>query len=189
MQNIDGDERMCLRCMPLGWPCGGVEAIHAASPDTACPGLHRKPLDATTIGQLLAPYCPSGCRGNNKQNNNVKIVHYAGSFNGCGGLWRRAGTIMCALTDEGGSWLSQKPLNATIGQALTPTASIGFGGNLWKRAWVAWITIGVWHINLMRSTYSKAEYFVGVVKLKHFIIVSLTNNQLKYLKNWTSKNS
>ena len=125
MQNIDGNERMCLRCMPLGWPCGGVEAIHAASPDTACPGLHRKPLDATTIGQLLAPYCPSGCRGNNKQNNNVKIVHYAGSFNGCGGLWRRAGTIMCALTDEGGSWLSQKPLNATIGQALTPTASIG----------------------------------------------------------------
>ena len=31
-----------------------VEAMRSASPDAACPGLLRKPLDAT-IGRLIAP--------------------------------------------------------------------------------------------------------------------------------------
>ena len=35
------NEWMHLRCRPFRWPCRGVEAIHAASPDPACPGLHR----------------------------------------------------------------------------------------------------------------------------------------------------
>jgi hypothetical protein len=40
--------------------------------DAACPGLLRKPLDAP-IGQLLAPYHPSGCQGNSKQNKDEKM--------------------------------------------------------------------------------------------------------------------
>ena len=46
--------------------------IHAASPNAACPGLLRKPLDAA-IGQLLNPYCPGGRQGDNKQNINVDV--------------------------------------------------------------------------------------------------------------------
>ena len=46
---------MCLRRRLFRWPCGGVEAVHAASPDAACPQLHWKPLGAA-IGQLLVPF-------------------------------------------------------------------------------------------------------------------------------------
>jgi hypothetical protein len=42
------------------------KAHHA---DGTCPGLPQKPLDVA-IRQLLAPYCPSRCQGNSKQNNN-----------------------------------------------------------------------------------------------------------------------
>ncbi len=34
--------------------------------------------------------------------------------------WRCSGTILRASPDGGGLWLSQKPLNATIGRALAP---------------------------------------------------------------------
>jgi hypothetical protein len=54
-----------------------------ASPDEACPGLPRKPLDAA-IGRLLAPYCPSGRKGNSKQNNDKKMTNFAGHFDGRG---------------------------------------------------------------------------------------------------------
>ena len=85
MQKNDGDERMWLRRMPFLWSCGGVEveAVHAASPDAACPGLHWKPLDAA-IKQLLAPNRPGGHQGNSKQNNDVKCTHFAGRFDGRG---------------------------------------------------------------------------------------------------------
>jgi hypothetical protein len=55
--------------------------MHHVLPDAACPGLYRKPLDAT-IGQLLAPYHPSGCQGNRQKNNNARIYLLAGCFNG-----------------------------------------------------------------------------------------------------------
>jgi len=38
--------------------------------------------------------------------------------------WRCGGTIPLTSPDGGGSWLSQKPLNATIGQALAPKLQI-----------------------------------------------------------------
>ncbi len=68
---IDNDIKMHLRCGPFWRPCGCAGAIQMALPDAACPGLPRKPLDAA-IGQLLAPYCPSGHQGNSKQNNDEK---------------------------------------------------------------------------------------------------------------------
>jgi hypothetical protein len=49
--------------------------IQSALPNAACPGLLWKPLDAA-IGQLLAPYHPSSCQGNSKQNNNNKMYRY-----------------------------------------------------------------------------------------------------------------
>ena len=59
---------------PFQWPCGSDEAIHAVSPDAACPWLlWKKPLDAA-IGQLLAPYHPGSRQGDSKQNNSAKCV-------------------------------------------------------------------------------------------------------------------
>ena len=68
----------------------GVEAIHAALPDAACPGLLRKPLDAA-IGRLLAPYHLSG-RQNSKQYNDVLCTHFDGHFGG----HRDAAVLYCA---------------------------------------------------------------------------------------------
>ncbi len=76
-----GAERMQPRCRPFWWPCGGIEAKHVASPDAACPGLHKKPLNAA-IGQLIAPYRPGGRQGDNQQNDNAKCTHFAGHVDG-----------------------------------------------------------------------------------------------------------
>jgi len=57
--------------------------MHAALPDAACPGLHRKPLDAV-IKQLLTPYRLGVRQGDSKQNNDVKCTHFSGRFEGRG---------------------------------------------------------------------------------------------------------
>ena len=98
-----GGKQMPLLCGPCWWPWWGVEAIHAASPDAACPWLHRKPLDVA-IEQLLTPYCLGGRQGDSKQNNNESCTH--------------CGTIPHASPDGGGLGLSYKPLNTAIGWAL-----------------------------------------------------------------------
>ena len=67
------------------WPCGCIEALWSTPSNSACPGLLRKPLEAA-IGQLLAPYRPGGLQGGSKQNNDVKCVHFAGCFDGHGGV-------------------------------------------------------------------------------------------------------
>ncbi len=75
---------MHLRRRPFRWPCGGVDAIHATSPKSACPELHRKPLNAA-IGQLTARYRPGGRQGDNQQNANAKCTHFASRFDAyCG---------------------------------------------------------------------------------------------------------
>ena len=78
-----------LICQPFQstWRCAG--AIGNASPNVACPGLLRKPLDAT-IGQLLTPYCPGGCQGDNQQNNDAKYPSLCWPF---WLPWRCSGTI------------------------------------------------------------------------------------------------
>ena len=58
-------------------------------------------------------------------------------------LWWCAGTTPYSSAKGGGSWLSQKPLKAAIGQALTPITYIGHAypcflwyislSNFWKR--------------------------------------------------------
>ena len=96
---------------------GGVKTKHVALPDAACPGLHRKPLDAA-IRQLLALYCPCGRHGDNQPNNDAKCTFFAGS-------------IPRASLDGGGLWLSLKPLNAAIGLALAPILSIGHANAGW----------------------------------------------------------
>ncbi len=57
------------RHWPFQWSRQCAGSIQMALPNAACPGLPRKPLDAA-IGRLLAPYCPSSCKGNSKQHNN-----------------------------------------------------------------------------------------------------------------------
>jgi hypothetical protein len=66
---INNDIKMHLRCGKFWRPCGCAGAIQMASPNAACPGLLRKPLDAG-IRQLLTLYCPSGRQGNRHTNNN-----------------------------------------------------------------------------------------------------------------------
>jgi len=72
---------MHLHRWSFQWPCEGVEAIYAASPNAACPGIHRKPLEAAT-GRLLTPYRLSGRQGDSKQNNDVMCTHFDGHFDG-----------------------------------------------------------------------------------------------------------
>jgi len=76
-----GGEQMPLLCGPFWWPWWGFEAVHAASPDAACPGLYRKPLDAA-IEQLLAPYRLGGRQGDSKQIIDVICTHFDGRFDG-----------------------------------------------------------------------------------------------------------
>jgi hypothetical protein len=69
--------------------------------NAACPGLPRKPLDAT-IWQLLAPHRPSGRQGNSKQHSNKKMDQLWWPF---WWLQRCAGTILCTLPNGGGPGL------------------------------------------------------------------------------------
>ncbi len=111
---IDDDEWMHLRRGPFWRPCGCAGAIQTASPNAACPGLLWKPLDAG-IGQLLAPYCPSGCQGNRQTNNNQQMTlkRWPNWW-----PWQCAGTLPRTSPDGGGLGLSKMPLNATIRQVL-----------------------------------------------------------------------
>jgi len=60
---------------------------------------------------------PIGHQGDNQQNDNAKCTNFAGHFYGD----HNTAVPYCASPDGGGSgWLSWKPLNTTIRQALTP---------------------------------------------------------------------
>jgi hypothetical protein len=117
---IDIDIEMHLRRGPFQRPCGFAGAIQTALLDAACPGLLRKPLGAG-IGQLLAPYCPSGRQGNRQTNNNQQMTlkRWPNWW-----PWRFAGTLPHTLPNRGGLGLSKMPLNATIGQVLRPIMTI-----------------------------------------------------------------
>ncbi len=119
-----------------------------------------KPLDAATRW-VLTLYCPSGCQGNSKQNNNKKLYH------NCEPFWQPcwcAGTVPGALPNRGGPGLQLKSLVTAIRQVLLPIIAIsnqyaGFskffhchfatkGIKVMSRPL---ITIGVWHIKLTRK--------------------------------------
>ncbi len=118
---INNDIKMHLRGGPFWRPCRCAGAIQTASPDAACPGLLRKPLDAG-IGWLLAPYCPSGRQGNRQTNNNQQMT-LKGWPNRW--PWRCTGTLPHTSPNWGGLGLSKMPLNATIGRVLRPIMTIG----------------------------------------------------------------
>jgi hypothetical protein len=92
-----------------------------ASPNAACPGLLRKPL-YTGIGQLLAPYCPSGHQGNRQTNNNQQMTlkRWPNQW-----PWQCADTLPRTWPNGGGLGLSKMPLNTTIRQVLRPIMTIG----------------------------------------------------------------
>ncbi len=109
-----GGKRMHLICPPFWWLRWCFGAIQMALPNTACPGLLRKPLDIG-IGWLLALYCSSGPQGNRQTNNNKKMIHIPWP---CWWPWQCAGTIPCTLPYRGGSVLQRKPLVAATGRVL-----------------------------------------------------------------------
>jgi hypothetical protein len=121
MTKIDNDIKMHLRRGLFRRPCGCAGALQRASPDAACPGLLRKPLDAG-IGQLLAPYPPSSRQGNRQTNNNQQMTlkRWPNQW-----PWQCASTLPRTSPDGGGLGLSKMPLNATIGQVLQPIMTIG----------------------------------------------------------------
>ncbi len=118
---IDSDKQMHLHCGLFRRPCGCAGAIQMASPDAACPGLLWKPLDAG-IGQLLAPYRPSGRQGNRQTYNNQQMTlkRWPNWW-----PWQCAGALPHTSPGGGGWGLSKMPLNATIGQVLQRIMTIG----------------------------------------------------------------
>ena len=192
-QKGGGDERMHLRGRPFGWPCGGVETIHGASPDAACSGLLRKPLDAA-IGWLLAPY---GWQ-QTKQRCNMNPLD--GRFDG------HCDAAVIYRAHRPLEEVHGKPLNAAIGRALapilhqsdTPTPVVSYISS-WKRAPVDMLAPN----NNRGMTYQTdekhltifSEYFVGVVKLACYSINTrflwrvFTNNLLKIYQIGHWKNS
>ncbi len=118
---IDDDIEMHFRCGSFQRPCRCARAIQTASPNTACPGLLWKPLD-TGIGQLLAPYRPSGRQGNRQTNNNQQMTlkRWPNWW-----PWQCAGRLPHTFPNGGGLGLFKMPLNATIGQVLRPIMTIG----------------------------------------------------------------
>ncbi len=118
---IDDDERMHLHRGLFWRPCGCAGAIQTASPNAACPGLLRKPLDAS-IGRLLTRYCPSGRQGNRQTNNNQQMAlkRWLNWW-----PWQCASTLPRTLPNGGGLGLSKMLLNATIGWVLGPIMTIG----------------------------------------------------------------
>ncbi len=117
---IDDDIKMHHRVL-IQRPCGCARAIQTASPNAAYLGLLWKPLDVG-IGQLLAPYCPSGRQCNRQTNNNQQMTlkRWPNWW-----PWQCAGTLPCTSPDGGGLGLSKMPLNATIGWVLQPIMTIG----------------------------------------------------------------
>ncbi len=150
---------LCQR--PFCWLCGCVEGIHAALPNAACPGLYQKLLDAT-IGQLLALYPPSSHQGNKQTNNNENIhllcwpflmamvmCRYDTAHITC---WRRSRVTLEAI---GCGHLASIISNNIKGTYLHLFLSMFFHCNTLKmgakKRWPQ-LTIGVWHIKLMKST-------------------------------------
>ncbi len=132
------------RCRPLWWPCGDVEAIHVASPDAACPGLLRKPLDAA-IGWLLAPYRLGGHQGDSKQNfdghRDVAVLYHT---------HRKMEEVLGFCKSHRASTRSDiNNINWTCQCWLLLTFHREKGLQL-----ICWslITIGVWHIKLTGTT-------------------------------------
>jgi hypothetical protein len=100
---IGNDEQMHLRRGPFRRPCRCAGAIQTALPNATCPGLLRKPLDAS-IRQLLAPYCPSGRQGNRQTNNNQQMTlkRWPNQW-----PWQCAGTLPRTSPNGGGLGLSK----------------------------------------------------------------------------------
>ena len=122
-------------------------------------GLHRKPLDAA-IGRLLAPYCLGGRQGDSKQNNDVLCAHFDGHFDG-----HRDAEVLhhahCPIEEVHGfhkSHFKHRHRANTCFDSINQTRQRrlfiqfhrekGLELTCWPQ-----ITIGVWHIKLMRSTY------------------------------------
>ncbi len=157
-ENGSGDERMHIQRWPFRWPCRGVEVIHAASPNAACPGLHWKPLDAA-IGQLLAPYPLGGRQGDSKQNNDVICTHLMAIlmaivmrryYTAWISQWRRSRAFIWATKHCHQVSTRSDSINRTHQCRLF----LGFHREKGIE-FTCWplITIGVWHIRLMRSAW------------------------------------
>ncbi len=140
----------------LPWRC--ADAIRSTLPNAASPGLHRKPPDAA-IGQLLAPYRPGGHQGDNQPNNNgthvptllaVLIAIAMRRYDTARiAWWRRFVAFIKATKPHHRASTRSDSINVTRQCQLFWLFHREKGLQL--TCWPL-ITIGVWHIKLMRST-------------------------------------
>ena len=147
-------KQMYLRRGPFRLPWRCANAIRSASPDAAWPGLYQKPLDAA-IGQLLAPYRPGGRQGDNHYEHvpTLLAISMAIAMRRCYtpriARWRRFVAFIKATKRHHRTSTRSDSVNRSSQCCYFRDIS---SSNRWKRARVALITIGVWHIKLMRST-------------------------------------
>ncbi len=166
-----GDKWMHLRCRPFRWPCRGVDAVHAASPNAAWPGLYRKPLDAA-IGWLLALYCPGGRQGDSKQNKDAKMYPLCWPFwwpSWCGGTIPGVAFIKATKCRHRAS----TPSDRHQSDMPTPISGVYFIiKSLKKSSSCPDNNSGVTYQTDEKHLNNMSEYFVGVVN----IVFNCSNN-------------
>ena len=143
---------------PFRWPWWCADAIQSASPDAAWPGLHQKPLN-TTVGQLLAPYRPGGRQGIIS----TTIMQHVPTllavlmaiamqryyYTTCITRWRRFVAFIKATKWHHRARTRSNSIKGTRQSQLFWT--FHREKELQLTCWPL-ITIGVWHIKLMRRT-------------------------------------
>ena len=72
---------MHLHRRPFRWPCGGIEAIHAASPDGGCPGPYRS-HQTPPLGDYLLRIAPADARTTINLKTMTKYTYFVGRFDG-----------------------------------------------------------------------------------------------------------
>ena len=182
---------------PFRWSCGGFEAKHVASPDAACPGLQRKPLDAA-IGQLIAPYCPGGHHGNNQHTDDANVpsllavsmaITMQWYYTARIAWWRRFVAVI--KTTKCRHWGSTWSDSMQSGTPMPVDSYI----SSWKRASVDMLAPnknrGVTYQTDRNQISKTMGYSVGEVKIAchplntRLLLCVFTNNLRKYLSNRT----
>ena len=153
-----GGKQMPLRCGPFRRPWWGVEVIHVAFPDAACPGLLWKPLDAA-IGRLFLLRITSAAA---RATANKTTMYYVPTLmaismaipmrqnnTACIAQWRRFRAFIKATKHRHQASTRSDSINWTRQRRLFLQFHREKGLEL--TCWPL-ITIGVWNIKLMRST-------------------------------------
>ena len=148
-----GGKGMHLICRPFWCQQWCAGAIQTASPNLACPGLLRKPLDAG-IGRYLLRITPATTWATGKQATINKYTNKAGHFDVHGDVAVRY-CAHCPIEQVCHHWTSTHS-NKHQSDKITSVVCGVFHCQIVEKGHKAkgWplITIGGWHIKMMIST-------------------------------------